>query len=103
MDFYTQYKHVQTKVKHILKEEPKSRDCDLFLLSKVWESELLSKGADCTDVLPMMENKELTSPESVTRARRKLQEKYLDYRGKTYAKRHRLEAFVREDINKEDA
>lgn len=102
MDFYTQYKNIYSKVKHILTEDPKARDNDLYLLSKVWDIELAQKNADCTDVLPFMETNQLTTPESVRRARQKLQEKYLDFRGRTYNKRHRLEQFVRSDINKED-
>jgi len=102
MNFYTQFKKVKPRVKAILRDDPRARDDDLYLLSKVWSDEIEKTLASPSDILFMMENRNLTTPESVRRARQQLQEKYLDFRGKTYGKRHGLANHVREDINKED-
>ena len=102
MNFYTQFKKVKPRVKAILSQYPRARDDDLYLLSKVWGDEIEKTLASPSDILFMMENKNLTTPESVTRARRQIQEKYLDYRGKTYKKRHGLSKHVAETINEEE-
>jgi len=102
MNFWGHYKKVGAKVLSILKEEPKARDSDLYLLARVWEDEMKGKKLMDEDILEMMKCGEITLPESIMRQRRKLQEKYESVRGKTYVKRHRLEKVVRAEINEDE-
>lgn len=102
MNFWGHYKKVGAKVLSILKEEPKARDSDLYLLARVWEDELGGKNLLHEDIFEVMKCKEITLPESVRRHRQKMQEKYESVRGKTYKKRHRLEKVVRAEINQDE-
>jgi hypothetical protein len=47
-----------------------------------------------------MVNGNLPSPDTITRARRKIQEKHPELRGVNYVERQKLEKQVRENINK---
>ena len=52
------------------------------------------------DFLQIMVNGNLPSPDTITRARRKIQEKHPELRGVNYVERQKLEKQVRENINK---
>jgi hypothetical protein len=47
-----------------------------------------------------VDNDEIVMPDTVTRARRKIQQEYAHLRGETYSKRHAEEFEVRNNINK---
>lgn len=75
------------KVAQLLREMPVTRDDDSKLLSLYWAWEGDKKG-ECFDFLSALHSGVYTPAESITRARRKLQELDPDLRGTKYEKRH---------------
>jgi hypothetical protein len=52
------------------------------------------------ELLEVMVNGNLPSPDTITRARRKIQEKHPELRGVKYEEKQKFEKQVRENINK---
>ena len=66
---------VRKKVKRLLDSHKKYRDSDNVLMAKVWYDDAIKLGLRTTyEFLKALKRGELTSWESITRARRKLQE-----------------------------
>lgn len=92
--------NIKPKVEALLKEVPDLRDDDNRLVANVWWSEIEDReNKSAKDLLSDFANGKLTSPESITRMRRKLQESNELYRGEKYAERHKEEVVVRHNIN----
>jgi hypothetical protein len=95
------------RVVSILRAQPDTRDDDRKLVAAYWRAEqpnLFSfRTADA--VLRALVNRELASPDDITRARRKAQEDYPELRGSKHRQHERLlnEAEVRENINQPPA
>jgi hypothetical protein len=83
------------KCKPILEEFPESRDSDRKLIAAIWKREidkLPIEKKQRRSVLDLLSDGLLENPETITRARRKLQEKVEALRGKSWASRHAMEA-----------
>jgi hypothetical protein len=88
-----------------LKETPVLRDDDRALVCKVWEYQLKLLGKNifslkANDFFQVYTTDLLTSSDSITRARRKVQETFPELRGLNYEKRQNL---FQEEIKKEVA
>ena len=109
-------KKLQEKVRHILMEKSKARDCDRFLTSCIWWQELeeqtlkgrrqreagyilnANSGSGFPVFLRLYNDKVLTLADSITRARRKLQEEDKTLRGENWYKRKGRAEEVRQEI-----
>ena len=87
------------KVRQLLERYKTARDSDSFLLSKFWASECSSPNV-YYNFLELLQDDKFTSAESITRARRKVQELYPELRGDNYKKRKKeLEPEVRDEMS----
>lgn len=66
------------------------KDDDRMLLASIWEAELQGS----TNVIEGLKSGKLSNPETVTRIRRKLQEKSPNLRGAKWDVRHNMEAVI---------
>ena len=96
MDIVSQEK----KVKVLLEKNPRLRDNDMRLLSYIWERE-----AQNAMLSPSMQNYialfgegKLTKAESITRARRRVQEFNVHLRGNNYKGRQEEQEHVKEQL-----
>jgi hypothetical protein len=93
-------KNIQDQVKILLENHPKCRDNDnrLFMtLLHNFDKELIEGGFE--DFAKKFVQGVYPAMESVTRARRKVQEENPNLRGKSYVNRQFAEADVRKGIN----
>jgi len=75
-------------IKRLLEDNPKYRDDYNKLVARVWWMEVnKDKGLSALEMLNKLACKELTHPESIMRARRKIQEEHPHLRGETYNQR----------------
>ena len=93
----------QTKliVEALLQEKPYLRDNDEKLIAEVWHKEsakIRALDGSVSDFLRDLWNGKLTRPESITRARRKLQEERPELRGDKWRKRHDNEAHIKKQL-----
>ena len=96
------------RVEEILREYPESRDNDNELLAEYWRQELMViKHEKVFDPLThreidlvhfIVQSGILSQPDSITRARRKLQEEVPSLRGEKYHKRHSAIPKVKQEI-----
>jgi len=92
---------VQEQVKILLQTYPKLRDNDVRLVASYYYNNISNiNQISAIDFLQIMVNGNLPSPDTITRARRKIQEKHPELRGVNYVERQKLEKQVRENINK---
>ena len=78
------------RIKNYLINNPKLRDSDNKLMARVWYDEMqASKGLIETaeEFLVAVSNKQLTSWESATRCRRKIQENFPELKGRQHSLR----------------
>lgn len=91
-------------VKDMLERIPEVRDNDRELVATVWRNEQprLFEYGSAEQLLRAYINKQLSNPDDITRARRKVQELYPHLRAKRRTSNERAvaEADVRENINK---
>ena len=100
-------KQIKTKlaqVQEILTRQPETRDNDRELVATVWRTErpnICSFGS-ANMLLRAFINKELSNPDDITRARRKVQELHPELRATRHVSNERAaaEADVRENISK---
>jgi hypothetical protein len=88
-------------VEAILKRNIPSRDSDNVLLAEVWRDEYALKSLDDDGYIAFLVSLhlgQLSTPESITRVRRKLQETNPLLRGDKYKKRHSLQETVKEEL-----
>ena len=97
------------RVEEILREYPESRDNDNELIAKYWHQELMAikheRGRNSAltyreiDLVHfIVRSGILSQPDSITRARRKLQEEVPSLRGEKYHKRHSAIPNVKQEI-----
>lgn len=89
------------RVRHFLRTIPVTRDDDNKLCAVIWHAEFKGAGHDpeqvpAVELFRMMKRGQLTSPESIMRVRRKLQEENENLRGKLYGVRHDNQEAVKE-------
>lgn len=90
-----------TKVEYILVKWTATKDNDMLLVAQFWALESrFTEQHSAYDVFEAMSKGTLSSYESITRARRKLQEIHPELRGVTWEKRHKKESQVIEDVRK---
>ena len=93
-------KSLQSIVRGVLTDSPKSRDCDRLLCATVWWKQMDRTSSSDEGFLSMYVNKQLTTADSITRCRRKLQEEDKTLRGdKWYERKGRAEEVKQEMIN----
>lgn len=90
-------------VKRMLADHHALRDDDNALIANIWARELQQEGFDTKSMLGFeflawLAMGRLSSPESITRMRRKLQSEFPSLRGEVYAKRHQEAANVKKDL-----
>jgi len=86
------FKKIAKKVYSILLDYPEARDDDRLLLSLIWKEETISSTS--ISFLEDLRTGKITTPETITRIRRKLQEKNEYLRGDKWGIRHNMEAVV---------
>jgi hypothetical protein len=88
-------------VHSLLTNSKKAREDDKFIVCCFWKKECSVLGiTDVSGLLNAYHQGKLTNHDSVTRARRKLQELYPELRGENYEQRqNELEPEIREEIN----
>lgn len=99
MDNVFNLSEIATKVHSILTMNPESRDDDRFLMALVWAQEFNDDCFQYDDFLRSFMEGKLSHPESITRSRRKLQEKYPNLRGERWDIRHGLESVMVNELN----
>ena len=100
----TKIKDMQKRVESLLKRFPAYRDCDTKLVAHIWMEQIGSvermKEINLHDWMKMwIDNPNIASPETISRARRKIQESNADLRGDNYKLRKDQEKDVRGGIN----
>ena len=96
-------KEVFKKVKNLLQRDPRLRESDAALMSRIWWNDLVARGLDpnsisATDFFIMLADKKVSSYESITRARRKVMEECPELRGTTYSARKKKAEEVKNEI-----
>ena len=91
------------KVIYLLKQYPALRDDDSRLIANYWNVELQAKNISTTEskmyeLLQMVASRELATPESIVRMRRKVQEDIVELRGHEYNRRHGEQKTVQRDL-----
>lgn len=85
-------KVVACKVFSVLTDVPQSRDDDKVLLSEIWQKE--STASSVGDFFDELQSGKLSNAETITRMRRKLQEKHVPLRGEKWDVRHDMEGVM---------
>lgn len=102
MTYFESLKDVKTKVEELLINNPNTRDSDNLLVATFYFYEIGGKdklmNTSAYDFLKEMSAGRLTSFESISRARRKLQEQNPSLRGKSYNEKQELSKEIRENI-----
>lgn len=80
---------VTAKVESLLMQSSQYRNNDDALVVRFWWDELPNKEISAKDFLIQYKLGNLTSADTITRARRKLQELYPHLRGEVWEKRHK--------------
>tara|TARA_Y100000385_G_C13039266_1_gene614540 strand:- start:791 stop:1174 length:384 start_codon:yes stop_codon:yes gene_type:complete len=102
-------KEKANKVEDILREYPESRDNDNDLVAKYWHTELSQMKRDegtrfilthreISLFYKVIQSGILSQADTITRARRKIQEEIPALRGEKYNKRHSATEIVKEEI-----
>lgn len=85
---------MKDRVKEALEKNPMLRDSDNKLIAHIWRGDLPFNG----NVLQQLEAGKLSSPESIMRCRRKIQESDPSLRGEFYGMRQSEQDKVKEDL-----
>ncbi len=83
---------IMGKVYPLLVAYPRTRDDDRLLIVKIWFQE--SKSDTKADFFREFINGELSFPDTITRARRKIQETHRGLRGEKWERRHEMQSVV---------
>ena len=100
--------NLQQEVREILLNDPKCRDCDVYLTWRVWDNHIVKglgeqlpytlKDVNAVELFTMWKEKKLPDPSAIRRARRKIQETDSKTRGKVYYERHKNQENIKEDL-----
>ena len=97
----TKISEVGLTVKSILLADEKSRDDDNLLVLKVWgeaNPNLRNPNFSFIEFSKGLLNNKYPNFDTITRARRKIQEEFPNTRGKNYAARHKNTTNVKDDL-----
>jgi len=90
--------NIRDRVRRLLEDHPHVKDSDNQLMIRLWGEELDENG-NSWDSFPLLFRANiLTTPEAITRCRRKLQEKNKSLRGVNYLKRHQEQEVVKDEL-----
>lgn len=90
-------KGIAKRVESLLRRSSQCRDSDQRIIASIWRSNLEAHGHDVHQISAfrlleiMVHESILPSPESIRRARQKLQEENPELRGESYRARHNKE------------
>ena len=94
---------LKDRIKLYLMSHPETQDSNEALMSIIWQHELdkfiINAGCIQVNTLTLLKNNKLTSWDSATRAKRKLQEEHPELRGKSYNKRQNKASKISKNIN----
>jgi hypothetical protein len=96
-------KEMQVVVEDLLHQYAHYRDSDTRIIAHIWMRQLGGlenmKSISLYDFFQLwIDNKNIVAPDTITRARRKVQEENVDLRGKTYKKRKEQSKDVKKNI-----
>ena len=95
IDFYNKYLSAKKVVLQVLKSNLKSRDDDNVLFIEVWKIQSEKEILLYSSFKEMLLTGILSTPETISRSRRKIQESTISLRGKLYDARHKQEQLMR--------
>ena len=96
-------KTTKGQILHLLRTEADTRDSDSLLLARVWKSELGNTTfMTGSRLLSTIAEGKLTSPESIRRARQKIQQGNPELRGTNYYSRHKEQESVKQELREWD-
>ena len=87
---------LKDRIKQILVNNPKARESNNVLMASVWNKDI--GGGHILDLAALASGK-LTSWDSATRAKRKLQEEHPELRGQSYNLRKAKASKVKKNVN----
>jgi altronate dehydratase len=89
-------------VKHYLTINPKHRDNDNSLIATIWAKECGGMSTvtniSAYEFLKLFADRKLTNPETIRRARQRIQQEYPELRGETYLERQQESKYVKQNI-----
>lgn len=92
-------KQLTDRIKLILLNHPATRDSDEYLAVKVWVEEFPElKQSTFKDFVILFRTGETSSYESISRARRKLQEHFPELRGNNYKERQAKTEKIKQEL-----
>ena len=94
-------KNIQNIVEKALQNNTKCRDSDMYLAGYIWFNEIKKNDLPietAEELLIYISRGKLTNFESISRARRVLQQLHSELRGKKYNKRHNKQKEVIDDL-----
>jgi hypothetical protein len=89
--FVLKMKQIKSLVRETLTHDTETRDDDNLLCLRIWEKQGSTPSMTYKAFQAKLISGVFSSPESVGRVRRSLQERYITLRGKLYDKRHQAE------------
>ena len=90
---------IKSIIENLLKKFPELRDNDNRLIANVWSKQIEDiHSMSAHNFLKLFATNKVSTPETITRVRRKLQEDYIHYRGKKYKTRHKEAEVIRTKI-----
>jgi len=95
-------KSLKVKVTQLLVDKESNRDSDNKLIANIWHSQIGGSNIakmSAMELLKLISDGSLASPESIRRVRQKVQETNLSLRGKSYKKRKEIAEEVRTNIH----
>lgn len=93
-------KLIKDTIIQLLKVDEMYRENDNKLIARIWYNQLLNSGlkdASAVDLLSLLAEGKLTSPESIRRSRQKTQEELIELRGKNYKARQKESGRFKEE------
>lgn len=100
-EFYAEVRKIAPLVLEILKKDKPSRDSDVILQFLVWKAQGQKENGSFKKFKYSMYKGKFSIPETIRRARQKIQEKeeYKHLRGKFYKERQKAEAKMRNQLS----
>ena len=87
---FQEFKKIMPTVKAVLEKNEEARDNDNILCLLIWEMQFSGEVSFEAFKIGLL-NKTFAAPETIGRARRKVQEKHIPLRGKLYSIRHKAD------------
>lgn len=88
----------ETKIINFLEKHFSLRDDDCRLIANMWNTEVDLTNLSAVEFLNLLSTNKISSPESIVRCRRRVQELHENLRGENWDKRHKKQKEVIEDL-----